>query len=146
MRKCFGEVGLAQDTFGQFKKYTNHRLGKIKRERAETSIGDGVTFAEATTEVEVLQREGVESEDEGEEAIAEGEGARRKAFGGEAGHERGIAGGARSNSVIADGRDWPTASRVEPRVLAAGQPRRISGAEQRRATSSRPQRRHSSCR
>ena len=53
MRKCFVEVGLAQDTFGQFKKYTNHRLGKIKRE--------------------VLQRQGVESEDEGEEAEGEEE-------------------------------------------------------------------------
>ena len=75
MKQCFVSVGLAKDEKGEFTKYTNHRKGKLATPIKKVDTDEHtVTFGEVVAEVEVLRRDGADSDDEGEEPEAEEEG------------------------------------------------------------------------
>ena len=55
---------MAQDAEGNFKKYTNHRRGTLAVKKADVD-DDTTCLGEVATELEMVQREGVDSDDEG---------------------------------------------------------------------------------
>ena len=75
MRQCFVGVGLAKDQKSEFTKYINHRKGKLATPIKKVDMDEQrVSFGEVVAEVEVLWRDGAESDDEGEEPEPEEEG------------------------------------------------------------------------
>ena len=62
MRKCFISVGLVKDDKGAFKKYVNHRRGSMAIKRVDTP--HDTCLGELATELEMVQRAGVDSDDE----------------------------------------------------------------------------------
>ena len=86
MRDCFISVGLApmKDTEGSFQIYRNHRKGSLALKKVDSP--DSTCLGEVASELEMVQRGGVASDDEGEaveiesgeeegeESSAEGEG------------------------------------------------------------------------
>ena len=73
MRKCFVDVGLVKNTEGSYTKYTNHRRGTIIK---KADVDGATCLGEVAAELEMVQRAGADSDDEGaasEEEEEEGE-------------------------------------------------------------------------
>ena len=67
MAQCFVSVGLAPDpSTGLFVKYKNHRRGTMPIEKVDKK-DDETCLGEIAAELEMVQRDGVESDDEGEQ-------------------------------------------------------------------------------
>ena len=67
MAQCFVSVGLAPDpSTGLFVKYKNHRRGTMPIEKVDQK-DDETCLGEIAAELEMVQRDGVESDDEGEQ-------------------------------------------------------------------------------
>ena len=66
LHACFVGVGLAKDpTTGEYKKYTTHRRGTLAIKKVDAGE-ETATFGEIATELEMVPRDGAESDDEGE--------------------------------------------------------------------------------
>ena len=65
MRKCFVDVGLAKGANDKYKKYVSQRRGTLAFKKADVK-DDESSLGEVAAELEMVQREGVDSEDEGE--------------------------------------------------------------------------------
>jgi hypothetical protein len=66
MVNCFIGVGLAKDpTTGEFKKYTSHRRGTLAIKKVDAGE-ETVAFMEQVTEIQMVQRDGAESDEDEE--------------------------------------------------------------------------------
>jgi len=77
MRRCFVSVGLAEEE-GRFKTYLNHRRGSMPIKKEEQGDETTTTLGEVAAELEMVQRNGDESDaeeevDESDESDDDGE-------------------------------------------------------------------------